>query len=101
MANIDHSDMHRGLYQKYRIERTDGRSAPGEKHHGCTYFVLDLNHDPHARAALRAYAESCAETHPELAKDLKRTAERMDLFNPNEEAPYGSNRQINLPKKED
>lgn len=61
-----------GVYEKFKVERTDGRSEPGEKHHGCTYFVLDLNHDKHAIPALRAYAKSCAKEYPELAADLKR-----------------------------
>lgn len=60
----------RPLYEKYRVERTDGRSAAGEKHHGCRYFVLDIDHDPFARAALEAYAKACAERHPMLAADL-------------------------------
>ncbi len=65
-----------GLYQKFNIERTDGSSAKGGKHHGCQYFVLDLTHDQHAPAALRAYAESCAKTHPELSADLLKQLER-------------------------
>jgi hypothetical protein len=59
-----------GLYQKFNVERTDGRSAPGEKHDGCEYFVLDITHDPHAILALKAYAESCATTFPLLAIQL-------------------------------
>lgn len=47
-----------GLYRKYDVRRTDGRDAPGFKHHGCRYFVLDLDHDEHARAAIRAYRSS-------------------------------------------
>lgn len=66
------SEATRGLYEKFKtIERTDGRSAPGEKHHGCAYFVLDLNHDEHARDAIRAYAHACFKTHPALAESLK------------------------------
>jgi len=61
----------RGLYDKYEINRTDGRSEQGEQHDGCNYFVLDLDHDPHALPALAAYAKSCAKTHPQLAKDLR------------------------------
>ncbi|KKM87223.1 hypothetical protein LCGC14_1271110 [marine sediment metagenome] len=61
----------RGLYAKYRpVERTDGRSAPGEKHHGCEYFVLDLTHDPHALPAIQAYANSCGADYPQLAVDI-------------------------------
>jgi hypothetical protein len=45
-------DPTRGLYDKFNVSRTDGKSAPGEKHAGCRHFVLDLTHDPHARPAL-------------------------------------------------
>lgn len=65
------NDQERGLYGKFRVERTDGRSAPGEKHHDCEYFVLDLTHDKHALAALLSYAESCAGEFPQLAADLR------------------------------
>ncbi len=64
-----------GLYAKFKtIERSDGRSAEGEKHHGCQYFVLDITHDKFAPAALEAYAEGCQLEYPELARDLKRQA---------------------------
>lgn len=71
---------HRGIYAKFHIERADGSSAPGCKHEKCAYFVLDLEHDPFALPALRAYAEACAETHHGLAEDLRRIAraERAD-----------------------
>lgn len=61
----------RGLYGKYSVERTDGSSDPGGKHENCDYFVLDLTHDPHALPALRAYAESCEQDFPLLARDLR------------------------------
>jgi hypothetical protein len=64
-------DQKRGLYKKYKVERTDGSSCPGKKHFGCPYFVLDLEHDRHAKAALQAYAESCQKEYPELAEDLR------------------------------
>lgn len=64
-------DKTRGLYEKYTVTRNDGSSEPGGKHHGCEYFVLDLTHDPHASAALRAYADSCAADYPLLAADLR------------------------------
>ncbi len=70
MSNIDHKDAARGLYRKFKIERTDGRSEPGEKHDGCEYFVLDIDHDPHALPALKAYADSCRAAFPKLANDL-------------------------------
>jgi hypothetical protein len=59
-----------GLIHKFDVTRTDGTSAPGKKHDGCDYFVLDLTHDPHAIPALRAYAESCRADYPVLADDL-------------------------------
>ena len=60
----------RGIYRKYNVTRTDGRDASGEKHHGCAYFVIDLDHDENAKVALKAYADSCRETRPLLAKHL-------------------------------
>lgn len=59
-----------GLFRKFAVQRTDGSDEPGGKHHNCEYFVLDVTHDSHAPAALRAYAESCALTHPVLSSDL-------------------------------
>jgi hypothetical protein len=59
-----------GLYQKYRVTRTDGQSEPGCKHHECKYFVLDMKHDKHAKAAILAYAHSCEGEYPALAFDL-------------------------------
>lgn len=59
-----------GLYNKYRVERTDGSSAPNGKHEFCGYFVLDLNHDRFARPALLAYASACQDEYPVLANDL-------------------------------
>lgn len=60
-----------GLYRKYDVRRTDGSDAPGGKHHGCDYFVLDATHDPHALTALSAYADAVEATHPELAVDMR------------------------------
>ena len=60
-----------GLYGKFRIERTDGSSAPGGKHHDCDYFVLDVTHDKHAKEALAAYADAAEATHPQLAADMR------------------------------
>jgi hypothetical protein len=59
-----------GLFRKFDVRRTDGSDAPGGKHHGCEYFVLDVRHDPHAKAALAAYAEAVRATHPLLADDM-------------------------------
>ena len=59
-----------GVYLKYIVRRTDRRDTPGEDHHGCCYFVLDLDCDEHAIPAIEAYAESCKEDHPKAAEDL-------------------------------
>lgn len=68
--NMNSEDATRGLYGKFRVERTDGSSGTGGKHEHCRYFVLDLNHDPRAVAAIRAYANSCRNQYPALAEDL-------------------------------
>lgn len=60
-----------GLFHKFDVRRVDGSDAPGGKHHGCRYFVLDVDHDPHAVDALIAYANACEKTHPALATDLR------------------------------
>lgn len=64
-------DPEQGLYRKYNVERLND---PTGKHRDCIYYVLDLNHDRHAVAALEAYAASCAEEYPTLAFDLRHTA---------------------------
>lgn len=63
-------DTQQGLFAKFDVTRLDGSSEPGEKHHGCNYFVLDCDHDPYAKAALMAYALACSDTHPYLARDI-------------------------------
>ncbi len=73
-----------GLYAKFRVDRTDGQSEPGQKHHECEYFVLDLTHDPHAPAAIRAYAESCRADYPLLAADLD---QKLALASPSSARP--------------
>jgi hypothetical protein len=65
------SDKTKGLYNKFAVSRNDGSSEPGGKHYGCEYFVLDIDHDPHAIAALHAYADSCETDYPALAADLR------------------------------
>lgn len=61
-------DTERGLYGKYRVEKVNGKPV-GQ----C--FVLE-ERDPHAVAALRAYAESCIGEFPRLATDLEDMADR-------------------------
>ena len=60
-----------GLFRKFDVRRVDGSDQLGGKHHGCRYYVLDVDHDPYAAAALGAYADACRESHPELARDLR------------------------------
>lgn len=60
-----------GIYHKFNVTRTDGSSAPGGKHFGCVYFVLDVSHDPHAIPALQAYMASCEADYPYLAEDIR------------------------------
>ncbi|GGX01692.1 hypothetical protein [Undibacterium macrobrachii] len=59
-----------GVFNKFIVRRVDGSDANGGKHHGCRYFVLDLDHDVNAPAAMRAYAEKCKESHPALSQEL-------------------------------
>ena len=70
-------DPSRGIYDKFLVKRTDGKSEAGEKHYQCKYFVLDLKHDKHATAALRAYAESCKKEYPLLARDLWKVVDEL------------------------
>jgi hypothetical protein len=73
------ADRKKGLYDKYKVTRIDGedrreglRGGPPGRHYGCEYFVLDLNHDPHALPAILAYASSAEEDgYRALAKDLR------------------------------
>lgn len=59
-----------GFHQKFHVSRVDGQSAPGERHDGCAYFVLDLDHDPFSVAAMLVYGVACKETQPELAETI-------------------------------
>lgn len=63
-------DRDRGLYEKYHVERLDGRDGMGQKHEFCQYFVLDLTHDPYAGHALKAYADAIRHDYPVLAREL-------------------------------
>ncbi|PQM45691.1 hypothetical protein C1Y40_04135 [Mycobacterium talmoniae] len=68
----DFTDRERGLYDKYRVERADGK-AKGP------YFVLAYTTDPHAAVALAAYADSCEADYPMLAADLREALESTDV----------------------
>lgn len=71
-------DNERGLYTKYIVQRTDGSSEYGQKHFGCSYFVLDLHHDKFSIPALKAYAKACKKEYPELSKDLLLQVEALE-----------------------
>ena len=66
------------LHPKYVVNRTDG--DPTGKHKRCVYFVLDLDHDEHAIAAIRAYARSCKDDNPELAAQLLKAAKNPPTY---------------------
>jgi len=62
------NDKDKGLYEKFTVIRNED---PLGKHHECHYFVLDLDHDKFAKAALITYADLCRHDFPELAKDIR------------------------------
>lgn len=66
MDNIDY----RPLMEKYHVKRSDGADQPGQKHHDCFLFVLDIDHDKDARFALAMYAAACAKSRPVLSAAL-------------------------------
>jgi len=69
----DKSD--KGIMRKFKVERLTP-SSRGINHDHCHYFVLDIDHDPHARTAASAYAESCETEYPNLAADLRGMVKR-------------------------
>lgn len=75
MDGIDKREL--GLIEKFIVTRVDGKSAEGEKHHKCRYFVLDLDHDEFSAIALRAYALRCSAKYPKLAHDLFTVADEI------------------------
>jgi hypothetical protein len=78
-------DKNRGIYEKYKVERTDGKSAPGQKHENCRYFVIDLDHDKYAYQAIRAYAIACNSEYPKLSKDLEDICNDLTMIELNKE----------------
>jgi hypothetical protein len=54
----------KGFHNKYIVLRKDGEPADG------IFFVLKPQSDVAARVAIRAYADACMDTRPELAVDL-------------------------------
>jgi hypothetical protein len=69
---IEENDPHAtGLENRYHVQRTDGRDTPGQKHHGCKLFILDVRHDVFARLAMQKYMEACKDEYPVLATHLE------------------------------
>jgi len=60
-----------GLYNKFKVTRTDGKDAVGEKHEHDEYFVLNLSTDKNSIPAICAYIEACESEYPALAADLR------------------------------
>lgn len=56
------------IYRKFNVTRVDPEAQA--RHEDCFSWVLDVDHDPYALAALRAYATACQEEDPELAREL-------------------------------
>lgn len=54
------------FYRKYKIEKADG--SPVDPN--AMYFVLRIDTDPHARLALRAYANSIRADEPGFADEI-------------------------------
>lgn len=72
-------EMDRGLYDKFIVKRID--ADPTGKHRDCWYFVLDLEHDPYAYAALDQYANSCLDKYPVLSYELKQKLKAFIMDN--------------------
>lgn len=64
------SDEPDGLYEKYYVARKDNRDLPGGDKANAQYFVLDYANDPHAKTALKRYAQACALDNPKLALEI-------------------------------
>lgn len=61
-------DKQRGMYHKFNVYRVrDGQQAEPV----LNSFVLRIDRDPFAVAALEAYANACEAEYPALAKDIR------------------------------
>lgn len=56
-----------GLFDKYIVSKASGEPVDED----ACYFVLRYDTDPHARAALLAYADSIWSINPQLASDIR------------------------------
>lgn len=69
----------RGLFRKYEVQRVDGRDLIGGDRHGADYFVLDLTHDPIARAAALMYAAMAEhDGYRTLALDIRMRVKELE-----------------------
>ena len=66
-------DEEQGLYGKYKVVKTNGEALDPN----AIYFTLRIDTDKHARAAIRAYIESCKYEQPELAEDLEKVMKEV------------------------
>ena len=62
----------RGVYGKYKISKADGSEVDSQ----ACYFVLRLDTDPAARAAMRVYADECG--NKALKHDIMRCLDWLD-----------------------
>jgi len=60
-------DSDRGIYAKYDVKR---RNDPSGRHADCRFFVLDPEHDIHARGALETYQDLVGGEYPHVAADI-------------------------------
>lgn len=74
-------DKTRGFYNKFYVERTDGKSGPNRKHDGCEYFVIDMTHDKYAAGPIQKYADECRAEYPLLAADLDAKVQAIKIKN--------------------
>ena len=56
-----------GFEDRFRVTRTDGKDVRPE----ARYIVLNYAQDPHAKAALTAYAASIEGENPAMAADVR------------------------------
>lgn len=57
-----------GLLRKYSVRRIGDIN---DKHQNCFFFVLDIDHDPIARSALKTYMDEARKAgYEKLADDL-------------------------------
>lgn len=70
MATVSDTDpAESGVYPKFVIRRAYPDAQA--RHRTCFVFALDPACDPHAAAAVAAYADSCEQEQPVLAGDLR------------------------------